>query len=227
MFDIRYNLLNDYVDKFIVAECDYTFSGKYKGYNFMNKYGDKVVHWKLNPTEYYTMARSSPNTGAGEHYWVEEFAQKESLQDALKGLDDNDFVYISDLDEIWRPGCIINPTDAIYKPKQLPYMYYLNQRTDEDWLGWTGTIATKYKNIKDGCINHLRTDSMTDYVVIPDGGWHFNSLGGREKKQTAFKHPIYENNIEWRRREINMRIDESDLPQYLLDNKQLYKEYFL
>lgn len=225
MFDIRYNILKDHVDVFIVAECAFTFSGKYKGYNFVNKY-PKVVHWHLNPVDYYVMAKKSPNTGAGESYWIEEFAQKESLQNALIGLDNDDMVYISDCDEIWRPVPISGQLDTVFKPKQLPYMYYLNQRTDENWLGWTGTIATRYENIKNGCINHLRTDSMTEYTVIENGGWHFNSIGGKEIKRAAFKHPIYEYDSEWQRREINMRIDESDLPEYLLENKEKYAKYF-
>lgn len=229
LFEIRYNILKDYVDKFIVAECDFTFSGKYKGYNFINTYGDKVVHWKLNPTQYYELARKSPNTGAGEHYWIEEFAQKESLHEALHGYSDDDFIFISDVDEVWNPEILpqITSETAIYKPKQLPYLYYFNQRTDEDWLGWTGTVATRYKNIKNECINHLRTDSMTDYVVLENGGWHFNSIGGRKTKQKAFNHPIYEHSGEWKRREINMHKDETDLPHYLLQNKHLYSKYFL
>lgn len=225
LFDIRYNILKDHVNLFIVAEGYHTFSGREKGFNFVNSYPN-VIHFKIDPTDYYEMARKSPNTGAGEHYWVEEFAQKEALQDALSGLSDDDFVYISDLDEIWRPGCVTHFGDAVYKPKQLPYLYYFNQRTDENWLGWTGTVATKYKNIKNGCINHLRTDSMTDYEVIENGGWHFNSIGGRQKKQEAFRHPIYENESEWRRREIGLFKDDSDLPQYLLDNKEKYAHLF-
>lgn len=230
LFDIRYNILKDYVDAFIVVEADKTFSGVRKDrinfYDVLEKY-PKVLLYIAEPEDFYDMARESPNTGAGEHYWVEEFAQKESLQNILVGFDNDDFIYISDVDEIWRPGCIVEPTDAVYKPRQLPYMYYLNQRTDENWLGWTGTIATKYKNIKSGCINHLRTDSMTDYEVVENGGWHFNSIGGKEKKREAFKHPVYEYDVEWKRREINMRVDESDLPKYLLDNRDIYSEYFL
>lgn len=227
MFDIRYNILKDYVDKFIVVEALETFSGSPKMPQFQHE-GDKVVHCIIHSEKYRSQAQNSPNTGNGEHYWIREFMQKEALHDALLGTRNDDIVFISDVDEIWNPEILDKVQgDAVYKPKQLPYMYYLNQRTDEDWLGWTGTVVTRYRNIKDACINHLRTDSMTDYEVVENGGWHFNSLGGKEKKREAFKHPVYENDTEWARREINMRIDESDLPQYLLDNKSLYKKYFL
>jgi len=223
---LRLEILNDVVDRFIVIEADTTFSGKqkeltYKGNNPKVTY--IVVENEMEDVDLYTQAILSPNTGEGEDYWVREWVQKESLKYALEGLDDEDIVFISDCDEIWNPNIKIEG-DLIYKPKQLPYMYFINQRTDEDWLGWSGTIATKYKNIKNACINHLRTDSMTDYEVIENGGWHFNSLGGREKKQTAFAHPIYENEVEWKRREVNMRKDDTDLP---VINKEKWKHLLL
>lgn len=231
--EIRLNILDPYVDRFILVEARETFSGVPKPlYYLENKerfasWNHKIQHYIAEPEQFIEMAKASPNTGAGEHYWIMEFAQKESLQNALKGLDDEDIVFISDVDEIWNPKMVIGKASLIYKPKQLPYMYYLNQRTDEDWLGWTGTIYTQYKNIKDACINHLRTDSMTWLITREEGGWHFNSLGGQDKKREAFKHPIYENDYEWKRREINMRIDEGDLPEYLLANKDKWKRLFL
>lgn len=236
ILEIRLNILNDYVDKFVIVEARETFSGVPKPLYYLEnkerfaKWNDKIIHHIAEETpELRKQALLSPNTGNGEHYWVREFIQKESAKEALKFCDDNDVVFISDVDEIWNSVVFLTDldTDTIYKPKQLPYLYYLNQRTDEDWLGWTGTIFTCYKNIKNACINHLRTDSMTKYTVLENGGWHFNSIGGQQQKREAFKHPIYENDIEWKRREINIRKDESDLPDYLINNKEKWKTLFL
>ena len=48
MFDIRLNVLNEYVDKFIVAESLYSHSGKRKKQNFniddYPKYKDKIIY---------------------------------------------------------------------------------------------------------------------------------------------------------------------------------------
>lgn len=233
--EIRLNILDDVVDKFILVEARETFSGVPKPLYYLEnkgrfaKWNHKIQHYIAEPEEFIEMAKASPNIGNGEHYWVREFAQKESLQNALKGSDDDDIVFISDVDEIWNPQLAsFNVQHGFYyKPVQLPYMYYLNQRTDEDWLGWTGTVIARYADIKNGCINHIRTDSMTPYTIMSGGGWHFNSLGGKEKKREAFKHPIYENENEWKRREVNMRIDESDLPDYILENKEKWKQYLL
>jgi len=225
VLEARLNILAPYVDKFIICEARETFSGVPKDLSF------KPLKFAQFNIEYFIMeeyaglrleALKSPNTGSGEHYWVREFIQKESARYALKDCKDWDLVFISDVDEIWRPSLDYFMDDVIYKPKQLPYLYYFNQRTDEDWLGWTGTVVCRYKHIKDGLINHLRTDSMTEYEVIENGGWHFNSIFGKELKQNAFKHPVYYDSNVWRQREINMRVDESSLPDFIIKNKDYY-----
>jgi beta-1,4-mannosyl-glycoprotein beta-1,4-N-acetylglucosaminyltransferase len=242
VLELRFNILWDYVDKFIIVEYPTTFSGKPKPFYYhlqkgrYKKWHNKITYEPMFndfTEEEITQATNSPNTGNGEEWWMREFLQKEKAKKALKDLHDEDIVFISDVDEIWNPKVFhwsdhpYLKQDTIIKPKQLPYLYYLNQRTNEDWLGWSGTIVTTYKNIKDACINHLRTDSMTEYDVVENGGWHFNSIGGREQKQKAFSHPVYEDDMEWRRREVGLHIDESDWPQYLKDNREQWKHLLL
>lgn len=231
VLEIRLNILNDYVDKFVIIEAHETFSGVSKPLYYLEnkerfaKWNNKIIHHiAVETPELKKQAILSPNTGNGEHYWVREFIQKENAKEALKFCNDNDIVFISDVDEIWNPKLLGKTIEknVVYKPRQLPYLYYLNQRTDEDWLGWTGTVFARYSNIKDACINHLRTDTMTEYKVLPNMGWHFNSIGGQEQKRKAFQHPVYENDVEWKRREVNMRKDESDLPMYILNNRDYF-----
>lgn len=233
ILEIRLNILDPVVDKFVIIEARETFTGIPKPLYFeenkerFKKWLPKIVHYVVEEgdDELWEFAKTSPNVGSGEFHWVNEFYQKESIKKALTFLDYEDMVFVSDVDEIWDME--IPTGDLVYKPKQLPYLYYLNNRTDEDWLGWTGTIATKYKNIKDSCLNHLRTDDMTDYEVIENGGWHFNAIGGKEFKQDGFKHPVYESDWLWDNREVNMRKDEGDLPEYLIKNKTKWKKLFL
>lgn len=237
VLEIRLNILNDFVDKFVLVEAKETFSGVEKPLYYQenkerfSKWNDKIIHYVVEngDKDIFKQAILSPNTGNGEAYWIREFYQKESAHKALRFCEDDDIVFISDVDEIWRPDVLVVPVVGknIFKPMQLPYLYYLNQRTDENWLGWTGTIFTRYANIKDACINHLRTDGMTNYSILSFGGWHFNAIGGKEKKKKAFMHPVYENESEWKRREFNMRKDESDLPEYILNNKEKWKQYLL
>ena len=233
LLEIRLNILDKYVDKFVIIEANQTFSGVSKSLLFKEnqerfaKWKDKVIYYLVDDfplhDKIFKMAINSPNTGVGEHYWVREFYIKESARKALKNLNDDDIVFISDLDEIWNPKLEYNPKkNEVLKPKQLPYLYYLNQRTSESWLGWSGTICTRYETIKNGIINHLRTDSITEYIVMENGGWHFNSIGGKEQKINASQHPVVNTKADWDRREVDMRLDDSELPEFLIRNKDYY-----
>lgn len=233
LLEIRLNILSPYVDCFVILEATKTFSGQDKALCFdkerFKPWMDKIIYYVVddwNDEELWALAKSSPNVGAGEDFWVREFYIKESLKKALVQLQDDDVCFISDLDEIWKHSGTLKIEDYIYKFRQLPYLYYLNNRTDEDWLGWSGTIMAKYKNIKNEVINHLRTDGMTKFVILENGGWHFNAIGGAKKKIEASKHPIINQDL-FTSKEINMRKDESDLPEYIMDNKEKWKQYFL
>ena len=239
LLEIRLGLLDSVVDKFIIVESNETFSGVSKTLHFkeneerFSKWRHKIIYYVVNDypndEKLYNMAYASPNTGDKSDYWLEEFYQKESLQKALVGLDEEDLVFISDIDEIWNPNILPITGDEVYRPIQLSYMYYLNNRTDLNWQeGWTGTIATKYKNIKNACINHLRTDEVTPYVPIENGGWHFCSLGGIEQKKKSWNNPkmdIFDSTVQ-AKREKGSRIDESDLPEFLLNNREKYAKYW-
>ncbi len=106
------------------------------------------------------MAIASPSVPHGETHWLREFYQLECIKKALTDLNNEDICYVSDLDEVWNPEMQIDfNKEGVYKPIQLPYMYYLNLRSDEDWLGWCGTIVTKYK------ISVKRTTLFTSFIT--------------------------------------------------------------
>ena len=67
-------------------------------------------------------------------------------------------------------------------------------------------------------MNHL-------YTFLEDGGWHFNALGGSDKKIKDFQHPIYHEDY-MNQRKNGWRIDETGLPTYILENKEKYKHLF-
>jgi beta-1,4-mannosyl-glycoprotein beta-1,4-N-acetylglucosaminyltransferase len=235
LLEVRLNILDSCVDKFVIVECTETFGGMPRELMFdaerFAKWKDKIIYHVVDDfpmdDDIYMTAVESPCTGVGEHWWVREFYQKESLRKALDFCADDDIVFISDIDEIWNPKLVYAPKDdEVIKPKQKPYLYFFNQRTDEDWLGWTGTTCCRYETIKDGIINHIRTDGMTEFTVI-DGGWHFNAIGGKKLKVEASQHPVANKESDWNRREVNMRIDDSELPEYLITNKDKWAKYFL
>lgn len=238
VLEARLTFLDPFVDKFVIVESNVTFSGVPKPFVVeenmarFDKWAKKISYYKVvNPMDNYwdlrLVAERSPNTG-GYEIWIREFIIKEAARKPLIGLDDNDIVFISDLDEFWNPKLKFEPKGGeVLKPKQLPYLYYFNQRTDEDWLGWTGTTVCRYETVKNGIINHIRTDELQPYTVMENGGWHFNSIGGKERKQKASQHPLVNTIGDWERREVNMRRDEKDLPPEILALRDKWPHYFL
>ncbi|MEK7564208.1 MAG: hypothetical protein AAB510_01390 [Patescibacteria group bacterium] len=248
MLELRLNILNDFVDEFIIVEAPSTFSGKPKPLYFemqkerFSPFLHKIKYFIIddypNDAEILKIADASPNVPKdGPEHWRREFYQKESIKKALTHLNDEDICFIGDVDEIWKLTQGMPKEINKYKLSQLVSVYYLNNRSNEPW---TGTLLTNYKTIKDGCLNHLRTDKK--WTVLENGGWHFTSMGGLEevkrKLHDSYTEESYNNKkvqdkleerfgqTDYMGRKFKFWIDESDLPKYILENKEKYKHLF-
>lgn len=236
---IHLSVLNPYVDKFIICEAKTTFSGKPKPLYFSEHEKYFKSFWKKIDyhiiDEDYTeqeimLAESSPNTRGAAH-WKTEFLQKESILKALTRLDDEDIVYIGDVDEIWRPFNPVFPT----KLKLKVYAYYLNNRSSE--VFW-GTLVSRYEDIKDECLNHMR--STQAMKTTDDHGWHFTSMGGydevKRKLDDSYTSESYNTNmvqellqdrvkagVDYLGRPFTFKKEEKEWPEYLKSNRALYK----
>ena len=233
LFEIRYQVLKDFVDEFRVIEFDQTFSGKPKQPLFAQNW-PKVKSYYVTQdiwSKYEGLARSSPNTqyGKGAEHWVREFCMKESIKDCLNDLQDKDQVFIGDCDEIYE--------NVLYykRPEKLKlrvYSYYLNNRSNEQF--W-GTLLAEYKDIKNSCLNHLRALSPKNQIEV---GWHFTSMkdGLRKKLEDSYTSDSYandwvmsnldkniENNKDFLGRNFEYKLEESQWPEYLRGNKDKYK----
>lgn len=246
LLEIRLNVLNDYVDEFVIIECKETFSGKPKPLYYeeqkerFNKWENKIKYHIVEfpyKDSYIVLANESPNTdfGKGAKNWVTEFCQKESIQDAITHLNDDDICFIGDVDEIWNPEHLIclKSIQGIEKMKLDVFTYYLNNHSSEDF--W-GTIYGKYRDIKNVCLNHLRSNSVK---TVGKYGWHFTSMGGYEQvkrklsdsyTRESYWTPEVENNLEvniatsrdFLGRNFVYTVDESRWPEYLIKNRHKY-----
>jgi hypothetical protein len=233
LLEIRLNILDDHVDYFVLAECEETFSGLAKPLYYnenksrFSKWNHKIIHHVNSKIE-------TQNSFERAYY------QKENISISIKHLNDDDVVYYGDLDEIWKPQEV---DDKVYKLHQLNYSYYLNYRSSEKWIG---TLVGRYKNIKEIGFNYLRANPTN---FKKDGGWHFTNMGGPDqirKKLESYDHQEYnlhwiKNTLEqrmengqdfigrphdWEGNQFTFRIDESDLPKYILENKYRYASHF-
>jgi beta-1,4-mannosyl-glycoprotein beta-1,4-N-acetylglucosaminyltransferase len=267
LLDIRLNILNDKVDYFVLIESTVSHAGKDKplyykeNKHLFEKFNHKIVHCIVDDTpNTFAEARkafmnpkddlhknilmhclTTSNT-AGEEQWLREFYQHESIRRGLMmaGLDDNDLVFNSDVDEMWNPDNQYPVDDYnVIKLKQHVMTGFLNLRSSEEWFG---TYYTKYKNIKNASANHLDTVSKTQHLFLDNGGWHFTYQGGLERIKTKlenFGHQEYNNdqvkNVVQQRLDAGMDVlgrpfaceVRNDLLQtYLINNKDKYKHLF-
>lgn len=243
LLEIRLNILDEYVDQFVIVEAPTTFSGKPKPLYYKQqeeryaKWKDKIKYFVIDENysdEERKQAENSPNTRGAEH-WKHEFLQKESIKKALTHLNDGDVCFIGDCDEIWDDSLLPRQPGIVSKLKLKVFTYYINNRSDEEFYG---TITGYYKDIKDECLNHLRVNANKTFGFC---GWHFTSLkdGLKRKLTDSYTSDSYaspevmanledniENNRDFLGRPFTYTIDESELPKYIIDNKLRYAHLF-
>ena len=242
MMDLRFNILNDYVEKFIVCESTISHSGKKKKLNFdinnYPKFKDKIS---------YIIIDEEPKDIIGLKNGLAKPHEKRS--DSLKRINlsydymikaidkasDNDLIMLSDNDEIpnLKSKQFKNSTKNIIIFKQLFFYYKLNLLYD--LIPWYGSKAARKKNLvsmswlrnlKNKKYPFWRIDTLfsnTRYIdleIINDGGWHFTNIMTAEKlyeKLTNFGH---HDEFEL----SGMTID--DL-QKKIDNKEVFFNHFV
>lgn len=245
MLKLHLSILDNYVDRFIIVEANKTFTGNDKPLYFFRDQRYFKQWWKK--IEYYPMtdwddvalwqqAMISPQTQGAQH-WKREFYIKESIHKALhkSNVQDSDMLFIGDVDEIIDPDASIEfntPTKA----KMRVYTYHLNNRSNEAFFG---TLITPYKEIKDKCLNHMRSDPSL-YSQGPFLGWHFTSMGGIEQVRRKLNDsyttetyntfevqqnlPVYiKENTDFLNRPFTFQVDEADWPHFLKENKSKFQ----
>lgn len=242
---LHLSILNDYVDKFIIVEANKTFSGRDKPLHFFHDqryfkpWWNKIDYYVVNKWDdpkIWEMALKSPNTQGADH-WKREFYIKESIHKALiaSHVQDDDLLFIGDVDEIINP-LVHYEAETPLKAKLRVYTYHLNNESSEDFHG---TLIAHYRDIKNKCLNHLRSDtslySSGDYL-----GWHFTSQGGLKEIERklndsytaeTYNSPAiqqnllqnYKNRQDFLGRDFQFTINEEHWPQYLKDHRKDFK----
>ena len=216
LLDLRLNILDKFVDKFVIVESSYTHSGKEKKLIFdINKYSkfkEKINYIILKePPIGIEEVSINDNEGEVSRKEILNALKRENLQrdTILKGLNDadnNDWIIISDLDEIPDLTNINfnNIKNKIIFFKQKVFYYKLNLELKN--LRWIGTKACRKKhlnspqwlrNIKDKIYPKWRVDILfsqkkyNDIFFVENGGWHFSFVKKPEdieKKLKSYLH---------------------------------------
>ena len=216
LLDLRFNILNNYVDKFILTEATYTHNGEPKKLNFdikkFSKFKDKIEYIVVNdpPPTLLEINKEDTENVRGEKLilngYKRDHFQRQNLQSGLKNAEPDDLILLSDLDEI--PNLekidIKNIKNKIICFKQKMFYYKFNLLYE--LIPWYGSRACKKKNFispqwlrdtKHKKYPLWRVDILfskrkyNDIYYVEDGGWHFTNIKSPEniqKKLLNFAH---------------------------------------
>lgn len=202
ILDVRFNILDPFVDKFVICESAFSHSGKKKKFNFdiskFEKFKHKIIYLKVdhepnnliyNLSNYKEIREDKANAriNAIKRIAYQRNFLKEGISDASK----DDLIFYSDNDEIPKlnDANLSTTTNKLIFFKQKLFYYKFNLFCDR--YDWYGSKACKKKdlidfewlrNTKTKRYNFFRLDtffSKTKYMdvkIVNDGGWHFSQL---------------------------------------------------
>jgi hypothetical protein len=200
----RLNSLNDFVDYFIIVESKYTHSGKEKSLYFNNnkhlfeEYIGKIVHVILDDAPFKYPAI---NYSRGEQ-WENEHFHRNGIKNGIEriGLNDEDILIISDLDEIPDINLLKSIKNNslviadIFSLKQDLYYYNLNSKMTILWDMSKILPFKTYKNLNKTC-TEIRLHNCNS---IENGGWHLSYFGDKyfiKNKIENFGHQEFNNEL--------------------------------
>ena len=196
MMDLRFNILDPFVDKFVVCEATFSHSGKKKEINFdkkdFPKFQDKIIHIIIDKDPVEKTLNKNSNSKLLRQNSIERIeTQRNYISKALEDADKNDYIIYSDNDEIPDLSKIDFKSNKarviIFKQKLFYYKFNLAYPK----VDWFGSKSCKIKdlkniswlrNIKNKKYNFFRLDTLfsemkyIDLKIINEGGWHFTNL---------------------------------------------------
>ena len=251
LLELRLNILDKMVFKFIIVESRFDHQGNQKELKFkIEKF--KLFQHKIKYLILDTFPKNLSN-------WERENYNRNFLSTGLEEAAPDDYIMISDIDEIPK----INSKDIFKKKKFTSFrqnmFYYKFNLLNITEPYWFGSRACKKKHLKSPQklrnkkfkrYPYWRFDKFIKYVnwnIIEDGGWHFSFLmdsADIRKKLLSFAHSefsgekfsslkaienkinqkkdLFERNYEYKKVEINELF-----PEYILQNKRKFEDFIV
>ena len=178
LLDLRFNILNDYVDYFVIVEGNKTWQNNSKKLRFdiqkFSKFKNKII---------YIPVEDMPD---GNNPYLRENFQRNCITRGLKKSLPDDLILISDLDEIPNPKVLNefkpNMKLAVFKQMHFYYKFNMHSTVNPFWYG-SRICVKKYlkspqwlRDLKFKKRPFWRLDKFRLNNIIENGGWHFCNL---------------------------------------------------
>ena len=178
LLDLRLNILDKHVDYFVIVEGNKTWQNNSKNLKFdinnFGKFKDKII---------YVPVTDMPG---GVNPYLRENFQRNSIMRGLEKCKDDDFIIVSDLDEIPNPNQFKKFNKkmryAVFKQNHFYYKFNLQSENEPFWFGSRICVKRYLKSpqwlrdLKFKRRPFWRLDKLRLNNIIEDGGWHFCNL---------------------------------------------------
>ena len=218
VLDLRLNILNKYVDYFVIVESKFTHRGEQRNLKFnhkkFEKFKNKIIYKVFtNPPEGIEIINDDDSEKVRGNKYImnaikRENSQRNFIEEGLYDAEQDDIILISDVDEIPNLTKIdLNEVnEKILMFRQDMFYYKFNLKLPE--VIWTGTKGCRKKdllnpqwlrNVKDRKYSKLRLDILfsnkkyNSIKFIDNGGWHFTNIKSPEEihhKLKSYLHHI-------------------------------------
>ena len=210
VLEIRLNILNEVVDRFVLVEATRTYRGTPKPLFFSESrdrfapFLDKIIHIVVDdfsPVERYI---ASPTSDPKKWSWAYEDYQRHSFIRGLADLQDDDVLVVSDLDEIPTANAVRKAAklsrDGKVRLLQLSHRSYFLNYCNFSMPHWEwGPMVLSGRAFRDaktyekpqrinGSVKEVLTTFPSPQLlrlmqpdeVVQDAGWHFSFMGGTD-----------------------------------------------
>ena len=238
ILDLRLNILNKYVKKFIISESTFLHSGRKKKLNFdpknFLKFKDKIEYIIVDqPPLGIEIIKDNDSIEIKNKKILDNSLKRENNQrnmqiKGLKQVHDDDLILSSDLDEI------PNLKKFIFKNKITLFeqdVFYYKFNLIQPNFKWIGTRACKKKelknlqwlrNLKGRSYPFWRLDTLfsekkyMNIDIVKNGGWHFTSI--KKPEDIHYKLSNFMHHLEYEYSGLN----QDDMRKMVKEKKILY-----
>jgi beta-1,4-mannosyl-glycoprotein beta-1,4-N-acetylglucosaminyltransferase len=234
MLNLRFNILDRYVDYFVICEAKFSHSGQEKELFFdiknFKKFEKKIIYLIVENEPNNIIINHDNKTSILRNNSVQRINfQRDFIKKSFNQFSPNDFILYSDNDEIPNLENInfkkISNNKIIFNQKLFYYKFNLHL-PKVNWYGTKGCsiknlkTITWLRNIKNKKYNKYRLDTLfsdtkyNDVDIIENGGWHFSNL--KNIDELRLKYLNDENHAEFSKRMTLEKI-KKDLDDWVID----------
>ena len=234
MLNLRFNILDRYVDYFVICEAKFSHSGQEKELFFdiknFKKFEKKIIYLIVENEPNNIIIKHDNKTSILRNNSVQRINfQRDFIKKSFNQFSPNDFILYSDNDEIPNLENInfkkISNNKIIFNQKLFYYKFNLHL-PKVNWYGTKGCSVKNLKtitwlrNIKNKKYNKYRLDTLfsdtkyNDVDIIENGGWHFSNL--KNIDELRLKYLNDENHAEFSKRMTLEKI-KKDLDDWVID----------